>query len=92
MKKKWIGLSLLGHLALLAVIFWMLAEHHRDLMQAIKISMRGDEKHIQLHARSLAALESQDPDQVEEALTVLRLLVPAGLKNIEQRKQSGIWD
>lgn len=92
MKKNLTAVSLVSNLVLLAAIFWMRAEHQQELGEAAKTTMRGDEKHLLLHVSSLAALESADPEKTAHAVRVLRLLTAAGKKNIELRRQVGIWD
>lgn len=89
MKKKLLAVSIVGNIALVAALLWMRNEHQLELREVARAAMRGDEIHLQLHAASLAAMESADPAQIESTEGTLRSLIAVGEQNIEARQRAG---
>jgi len=90
MTKQVTLLSVVGNVALLAVLVWMRAAHQVQLREVAKAAMQGDETHIKLHEASLAALESADPKTATATIGMLRTVIAAGEVNIESRKRAGL--
>jgi hypothetical protein len=90
MMKRLIAASILGNVAMLALLLWMRARHEGELRDVAMAAMRGDEIHVELHARSLAALESADPKEAAATADLLRPVVAAGKQNVEARQRLGL--
>jgi len=91
--KKWLAVaSVVCNLILLAILLWMRAALHNELREVSRAAMRGDERHVRLHAASLAALESADPAEASKMADVLRMIVAAGDLNIEARRRAGLGE
>lgn len=90
MNNRLAAVSILGNVALLAGFLWMRARHEGELRDVALAAMRGDEVHVMLHTRSLAALESADPKQAAATAELLRPLVAAGKQNLEARQRLGL--
>ena len=90
MKKQLAALSIIGNIALIVGLLWVRAEHRDDLRALALAAMHGDEVHLAVHALSLAALESGDPEETKATADILRKLVAAGDRNIEARDRAGL--
>jgi hypothetical protein len=90
MKKQLTALSIIGNIALTGGLLWMRAEHQDDLRALALAAMHGDEIHLAVHARSLAALEADDPEETKAFTDILRKLVAGGERNIEARDRAGL--
>jgi hypothetical protein len=78
MKRQLVAVSLVLNVFLLALLLWMRAAHQEKILEFAVEAMRGDRFHLQLHARSVAALESGEAEQVEETAALLRKIVESG--------------
>jgi hypothetical protein len=85
--KKLLALSFVVNVVFVGSLWWMHRAQERDLWRLAEIAARGDETHIKIHGKSLAALESDDPVEVEEVKTLLRHLVQAGERNAAWREE-----
>jgi hypothetical protein len=90
MKTPIIAASLVVNVALLAGLLWMRAEHQGELRDVSLAAMRGDEIHLQLHAASLAAIESPGSEKAVATADMLRTVLAAGEKNIAARQRAGL--
>lgn len=88
MKRKILAFSLIGNVALAALLVWTRTAHTSEYNELARAAMRGDELHIRLHAKSLAALE--DAVDVPETREALRLIVATGEANIADRERVGL--
>ncbi len=78
MKKRVLAVSLVINVGLIITVLWMRDSGHRNMLDAMDRAFDADQLHMGLHAKSLSALESDDPAQVEEMTVALRMLVEAG--------------
>lgn len=90
--KKILALSLCANAALLGAFLWTRAEHRAEVDRIASASMRNDEFHTRLHARSLAALEGSDPEGSEETSELLSIYVEAGERNARFRREVGFLE
>lgn len=90
MKNRLTTVSIVGNVALLGGLLWMRTEREAEVRNVSLAAMRGDELHLQLHARSLAALESADTADVAATAAMLRAIISAGEANIELRQRLGL--
>jgi len=90
MKKKLIAASVLVNVALLATLVWVRVADESKFHELSRAAMTGDELHLKVHAVSLAAIESGDPEKVANALRILRPLIAAGDVNHKLREQFGL--
>ena len=84
--KQIVAVSLALNVFLLVVLLWVRAEHQKSLLEMFDGARRGDELHMQLHVKSLAALESGEVEQVEETAAVLRKVVEGMQAGAETRR------
>jgi hypothetical protein len=68
----------------------MRAEYQGELRDLAQAAMRGDEMHLRLHASSLAALESADPQEAMATASILRTLIAAGEENLKAHQRAGL--
>ena len=92
MKQHLLRISVAANVVLVAALLWMQGAHQDELSSLGNIAMRGDEIHLALHAKSLAALNSEDPDEVEETISWLRILISVGERNQAGREAAGLGD
>jgi hypothetical protein len=90
MKKQLIAASVLVNFALVATLVWVRIADETKLHELARAAMTGDEQHLKVHAVSLAAIESGDPEKVANALRILRPLVAAGDANYKAREKLGL--
>ena len=90
MKNKLSAVSIVGNIALLAGLLWMRSDHEAELREVHLACMRGDEIHLDLHAMSLKALTSSDPEEVAATMDILRQLIATGEINKKARRRAGL--
>ena len=90
MKTQIVAASIVVNVALLGVLLWMRAEHQGELREVALAAMRGDEIHLELHAASLAAIESPGSENALATAGMLRTVLAAGEQNIEARRRAGL--
>jgi len=90
--KKLLVLSVVLNVLLAGGLLWLHRSQEEDLLRFYEMAWDGDRRHVELHARSLSALESGDAAEIEEVEVVLRAIVRAGESNEELREAlRGAW-
>jgi hypothetical protein len=90
MKKRLIAASVLINVALMTTLIWVRLADEAKFHELSRAAMTGDDLHLKVHAVSLAAIASGDPEKVANALRILRPLIAAGDANNKARAQLGL--
>ena len=80
-----LGLSVAINVGLVVTLYVLHVAHRAELACVVDTAVRGDERHLSVHARSLAALESGGAQPEDNLLEVLRTIVSAGKQNEDLR-------
>ncbi len=90
MKRRLTTASLIGNVALLASLLWLRSKGAEEVRTVALAAMRGDELHLQLHAASLAAIESPGSPEAISTADMLRAIIAAGEVNSDARQLAGL--